>query len=997
MIELIDTVRPVSNKGYPIVLSNDIKGGLHSVDTLEERDLISTERLQNGMLCYVKNDGFYQYKDEEWDKFSQGSIVVETKNDLLSLDKNKYPLGILCYVKDDIDEIYIYYLSINGWKKISSKVGCYIGRDEPEDKSLVWFNPYDEEVESLLPQDKTLQDFQNTVNNLFKKFNELEKRVDNLNGGSFVEDGTTSSETTGGNYTTFKIKHGLSTNLRQLKEGELVYCTDTNALYIGVRLNPAQSIVTNVKIVTGNGGDSDTPIIDTEVKYLELITNNGTKYRLMVSDDGSLVCRESSYYEADDPLPSASVNFKGLIINRVYGGGAVGADIAPISHGFIELYNNNPNGLTMNLKGLSLHYKTKSDSVWKKLELEGYIPYQHSFLIRCARHTSDYSGNCRYKITNYDMDWSSLAISDEGFMVYLSVGRDVVTVVNPFNANDTGLKAEGYIDLIALGGENQVDSCNAYEGSSGFYPNFGNKFTGAQRRDFEDSDNNYKDIEPVNYRTCDVNVYRPRCLKDGAWSKYYNKIKLNERIPNMINITYGVDERTRVFTWQSVVTDSGYVRYRVVGELDWVYEESTREMVRHADCDATIHRCIVRNIPIGTIEYQCGEEGAWSDSNKLIIKHHDVTDETDHIKFINTSDQQGDYEKHYDAWKWAGKYIQEHENIDDMEFHLHTGDMTQTPLDAFQFRYFYKHAWMTRTMCSMNTVGNNDIVDDIYSYTFKYVNTYENEQHIESTSGFPVMGAYSFDVGFVHFVNVNSNVNEDSDLIVKQMNWAKTDVENARARSNPPRWVVLVTHASAFMVDRMKSTQQFIPFVEDIGFDLVICGHRHSYSRSQPILMNIKDEVETTLECSIYDAKGNALTNAVYGIGFLSKTLTDCNEGQNTIEGNNQSASLYVNEKQGIYWVMCHTTGQKLKSNKVLEMSDPTPWWYGWIGEHPYAPAYIMWDFGWNEIKLRSQAINGVMVYDEKLKNYVVSDNITLDSMTGVVLDEFTITHKSLR
>ena len=153
-IELIDTIRPKNNQGFAIALSNDLKGGIHHAETLTERDGISVDRLQNGMLCYVENDGMYQYIDGVWNVFqpssTQNNYVVETRYDLLQLDTSKIELGSICYVKNDEFETYIYYLSVDGWKGISTSVssikgnldiqGYYIGETEPENTNLIWID-----------------------------------------------------------------------------------------------------------------------------------------------------------------------------------------------------------------------------------------------------------------------------------------------------------------------------------------------------------------------------------------------------------------------------------------------------------------------------------------------------------------------------------------------------------------------------------------------------------------------------------------------------------------------------------------------------------------------------------------------------------------------------------------------------------------------------------------------------------------------------------------
>lgn len=63
-IELIDTVTPANNQPYPIVNSDDVKGGYHSVNSIEERDLIPKQRRQANMLCYVDGIGMFRLNSD---------------------------------------------------------------------------------------------------------------------------------------------------------------------------------------------------------------------------------------------------------------------------------------------------------------------------------------------------------------------------------------------------------------------------------------------------------------------------------------------------------------------------------------------------------------------------------------------------------------------------------------------------------------------------------------------------------------------------------------------------------------------------------------------------------------------------------------------------------------------------------------------------------------------------------------------------------------------
>ena len=54
----------------------------------------------------------------------------------------------------------------------------------------------------------------------------------------------------------------------------------------------------------------------------------------------------------------------------------------------------------MNLKGLCLYYKNIDDGVWRRFELKGYVPYQHSFLVRCGRVNSKQILHADMKLQN---------------------------------------------------------------------------------------------------------------------------------------------------------------------------------------------------------------------------------------------------------------------------------------------------------------------------------------------------------------------------------------------------------------------------------------------------------------------------------------------------------------------------------------------------------------------------------------------------------------------
>lgn len=146
-IELISTITTKNNGNYAIALSNEIRGGIHSKKTIAERDNISSDRLQEGMLCYVSQAGqYYQWKNEQWVVFSVGGeggtgtpmYRVDTYEDMLSINKLDVIDGTLCHIINDRNENYLYYYHGNEWKPVGSKYQVWIGTDTPPNKNYLW-------------------------------------------------------------------------------------------------------------------------------------------------------------------------------------------------------------------------------------------------------------------------------------------------------------------------------------------------------------------------------------------------------------------------------------------------------------------------------------------------------------------------------------------------------------------------------------------------------------------------------------------------------------------------------------------------------------------------------------------------------------------------------------------------------------------------------------------------------------------------------------------
>ena len=691
-----------------------------------------------------------------------------------------------------------------------------------------------------------------------------------------------------------KLKRGYKTDIVNvnLQEGELAFCLDTEELYIGSK--GTKKMIAKVG-GSGSGGSGGS----LTGKYVELESDNGKRFRISVNNDGELDVWDAAVDTAMSPTKDEASRFKGLIINHVYGGGNKNTNKSVVSHSYIELYNNSK--ITMNLKGLSIQYAGNNEE-WKALPLRGIVKPNHSFLIRCSQVTDPSRPQVRHHIDKYDMHWEQ-DISCNGFKVYLTVGEKPSIYPNPFNINGAGMKEDGYIDLFAAGGKNPMFTIDACETS---YIHAVDIDTSVHRIDFADTDKGFLDIEPINMKLAPSDIYKPRSTKYGKWDVHYNKLKLDEFIPMMINMCFGYDGNTsRTFTWQTKQSNPSYLQYKKKNSDTWITVECDRKTITHPDTDATVHSVIIHDLEPGFYEYRAGTEGRWTDVYVFEVK---APSDDDTIKFIQVGDQQGWNEYEYNAWKIISKIIEDREDFD---FMINVGDISQNGgAKAFEWRYYYdmaKHSLYKRP--HMTTVGNNDLtMDDAGKKTdptaFTYYTTVENSD---------LISCYSFNLGYIHFICLNSNVfSADSKIMTDQLKWLKDDVKKPE---NKKRWTIVYMHESPYTQTRSSILVPFINAFAEAKVDLVLCGHHHRYSRSKRM-------------------------------GAL---------GPN---GENRQSDT------GFYTVMGQATGYKLKG-KTEEAPNNTEWME--VYSTNQIPMYIHWEVTYEKIKMNCYRVEDLIPYEENI------------------------------
>jgi hypothetical protein len=231
-----------------------------------------------------------------------------------------------------------------------------------------------------------------------------------------------------------------------------------------------------------------------------------------------------------------------LLVFQAYGNGPMdGGSPGGVSHSFVELYNTTD--AAIDLDGIGLYYAdgtstdtsdntATEDGAWKRISLDGKtIPAGGSFLILGKKHTDTKS--TRYTIPdNYgDINDNSFILSRRAFKAALIRSAEPLTVQNPFNADGSGKKVPGYIDMVGSANEysangNGRDRINGFE----LEPARNSASEAVRRIDLKDLDDNKEEFESIRYAANGMSnemleVRKPRNSGVGKWEPFAEPAK----------------------------------------------------------------------------------------------------------------------------------------------------------------------------------------------------------------------------------------------------------------------------------------------------------------------------------------------------------------------------------------------------------------------------------------------------------------------------------------
>jgi hypothetical protein len=213
--------------------------------------------------------------------------------------------------------------------------------------------------------------------------------------------------------------------------------------------------------------------------------------------------------------------------------GASADDDNNISHSFVELYN--AGDTSINLSGFTLQYAAgtkvaggaENDGKWEKIDLTGTIEEGHSFLILGAKRSTSQNPALNITDGSGDINIATFKLDNRAVKVALMQSANLLTVQNPFNMDEQGGKAAGYVDMIGVINDD-TDQILGWEGSAadgptGTAPFRITKQVGVRRTSLNDTDVNKNDFAIVTYLGMPAEVkevMRPKNHNRGNWDPF---------------------------------------------------------------------------------------------------------------------------------------------------------------------------------------------------------------------------------------------------------------------------------------------------------------------------------------------------------------------------------------------------------------------------------------------------------------------------------------------
>ncbi|MGM1018381.1 MAG: immunoglobulin-like domain-containing protein [Actinomycetota bacterium] len=299
-------------------------------------------------------------------------------------------------------------------------------------------------------------------------------------------------------------------------------------------------------------------------------------------------------------------------------------------------------------------------------------------------------------------------------------------------------------------------------------------------------------------------------------------------------LTIGADESARNVTWYTNVDTDQELQYAVGGDTSSFPTAGVTTVDATGDRTSSNEfnrRAALTDLAENTdYLYRVGSaDGGWSD-----VQTFSTADFSGDYGFLFFGDPQIGASGHAqrDGEGWAATLDTAAETYPDSELLFSGGDQVNTASSETEYEYYLAPEQLT-SIPTVPVNGNHDVGSKAYEQHYTVPNL--DPTAGAATSGSSSGGDYWFEYKDVLYVVINSNSADYASHIRFMENVVAEHGDDAK-------WSVLAFHHSIYSVaahvddTQIKNLRAALPeTISDLGFDLVLQGHDHSYTRTHLI------------------------------------------------------------------------------------------------------------------------------------------------------------------